>query len=106
MKAKYILAALGAAALLLFAAPLAGAASSSQAGYEESAPLGQVGGEEGGGGESGDVSQTTASAEPTAESGNGTLPFTGMELSLVALLGIALIGTGFLLKRVSRPPRA
>ncbi len=51
---------------------------------------------------------TAPAPQPAAEEGN--LPFTGLEIGLVALMGAALLGTGFALRRVSRrgelPPTA
>ncbi len=41
---------------------------------------------------------------PVATTGDtGSLPFTGLELSLVALAGAGLVGAGFAVRRVSRP---
>ena len=51
--------------------------------------LGLAGAEQGGGG--------TASATGTS----GSLPFTGMELGLIGLVGVALVGTGFVMWRAS-----
>jgi len=49
------------------------------------------------GGSAGNVQQDIASGSL----GDGTLPFTGMNLVLIALAGVALIATGILLKRRS-----
>jgi len=43
---------------------------------------------------------TPPATQPAAEEGN--LPFTGLELGAVALMGVVLLGTGFALRRVSR----
>ena len=41
---------------------------------------------------------------PVATTGDtGSLPFTGLELSLVALAGAGLLGAGFAVRRASRP---
>ncbi len=40
--------------------------------------------------------------EPVSTSGSGTLPFTGLELGLIAVAGIALLGGGLALYRISR----
>jgi hypothetical protein len=42
----------------------------------------------------------TAAAQPQAE--EGALPFTGLQATLVALAGIALLGTGLVLRRTTR----
>jgi hypothetical protein len=44
---------------------------------------------------------SSASTPPQAAE-EGDLPFTGLELGLVALMGVALLGTGVALRRVSR----
>ena len=58
---------------------------------------------------------TPTPAQPAAQpapqaADEGSLPFTGLEIGLVALMGAALLGTGFALRRVSRrgevPPTA
>jgi hypothetical protein len=43
-----------------------------------------------------------ASAPLSATHTSGTLPFTGLQLTIAVLLGAALLGGGFLLRRVSR----
>lgn len=43
---------------------------------------------------------TTPTPTPTVSSGE--LPFTGLEAGLVALAGLALLGSGFAMRRVSR----
>lgn len=50
------------------------------------------------GGSAGNVQQDLASG---ALGNSGSLPFTGMNLILIAIAGVALIATGFLLKRRS-----
>jgi hypothetical protein len=40
--------------------------------------------------------------QPAPQAAEGDLPFTGLELSLVALMGVALLGTGIVLRRASR----
>src|SRR5688500_247189 len=47
--------------------------------------------------ESGADAPTPAAATPT-----GNLPFTGFEAGLVAIAGLALVGTGFAMRRMSR----
>ena len=39
---------------------------------------------------------------PVATTPSGNLPFTGFEAGLVALAGLALVGTGFAMRRMSR----
>ena len=39
---------------------------------------------------------------PTPTVATGELPFTGLEAGLVALFGLALLGTGFAMRRASR----
>lgn len=39
---------------------------------------------------------------PTPSVSSGELPFTGLEAGLVALAGLALLGSGFAMRRVSR----
>jgi hypothetical protein len=39
---------------------------------------------------------------PVAATPSGDLPFTGFEAGLVALAGLALVGTGFAMRRMSR----
>lgn len=63
-----------------------------------------VAGQEGDG-DGGDVAGVQAS--PAEESGaagdsGSTLPFTGAELGIFALVGAALLGTGLVVRRVSR----
>lgn len=36
-------------------------------------------------------------------SSSGSLPFTGLDVGLIALAGVALAGTGLVVRRVSRP---
>ena len=45
-------------------------------------------------------SQLVASTSPESSS---SLPFTGLDLGLVAIVGIALVGTGLIIRRASRP---
>jgi hypothetical protein len=61
-----------------------------------------------GGGDSGPSGTAGAGTAPTTvESGaapaaSGSLPFTGFQAGLVALAGLALVGTGFAMRRVAR----
>jgi hypothetical protein len=40
----------------------------------------------------------------TADTSSSTLPFTGTDLLLIAIVGTALVGTGVAIRRASRPP--
>lgn len=52
------------------------------------------------------ASAPVATATPTENVGNSgsSLPFTGLDLTIVALMGLALVGTGLALRRTSRRP--
>jgi hypothetical protein len=84
-------------------------AQSSPTGDAYSGVLGlqQNSGTGGGGGNAPAASQSAPAASQTAPQtvsaspGNKSLPFTGFELGLVALAGVALLGSGFALRRVS-----
>jgi hypothetical protein len=56
-----------------------------------------------GGGNSG-TEATTETVEPssTESSSSGSLPFTGLDVGLIALAGVALVGTGLLVRRATR----
>lgn len=76
----------------------ASAQTASQQGYDESALLGQVGGPDGGQ-EAGPVSVSS----PSPSSSNGSLPFTGLDLAILVLMGGVLVVTGVALRRAARP---
>jgi hypothetical protein len=65
-------------------------------------------GEQVGGGGNGAPAPQQAPAEtaPAAEQAAGTLPFTGFELGIIVLAGIALAGAGYTLRRTTRKPTA
>jgi hypothetical protein len=98
-KPKRIFASLTAALLLLaFAAvPVSAFASSaSQGGYSEAGPITEV-----------TQAAGNASASAPIETGTSSvLPFTGLDLAIVLLLGVALLGVGLLLRRASRSTSA
>jgi hypothetical protein len=49
------------------------------------------------------ASESHETTPPTATtSSSGTLPFTGLQIALVALAGVVLVGSGFALRRASR----
>jgi hypothetical protein len=89
--------------LICIGAPSALAQSASQQGYNGEAPLGQVEGlspqqEFAAGGDSGPAEVVSESA-----GGNGgALPFTGWDLGIVLALGLALAGTGLVVRRAAR----
>jgi hypothetical protein len=56
-----------------------------------------------GGGGGGPVASNTANNGTSAASGNGSLPFTGMDLVVVAGTALSLIAAGFVLHRLSAP---
>jgi hypothetical protein len=79
--------------MLAMAAPAANA-QSSRDGYVEPGPatLNQVGG----GG---------SQPQPQASSG-GELPFTGLDVGLIAIAGVSLLLMGFAMRRLTRAPDA
>ncbi len=86
---------------VLFALPATAIASSSaQSGYEESAPLGSVG-EAGNNGTTGQATSPVPGAVQESSS-SSVLPFTGLQLAIVFLLGVALLAAGVLVRRASR----
>lgn len=49
------------------------------------------------------VTGPTASAAATATTAStGSLPFTGMDIGVVAAVGISLVGVGFVIRRTTR----
>lgn len=74
------------------------AQTASQQGYDESALLGQVGGPDAGQGATEPVSVSSPSS-----SSNGSLPFTGLDLAILVLMGGVLVVTGVALRRAGRP---
>jgi hypothetical protein len=80
-------------------------ANPSAAQYE---PQSQVLGSTGSGGSGGGGSSPSVAGTPTGGNGNGqigSLPFTGMDLAIVAGVALLLTGTGLALNRLSVPPR-
>jgi hypothetical protein len=59
--------------------------------------------EQGGGGNAGGGASTPAPAQVQVASTESTLPFTGLDLGLLAIGGIALVGVGVGLRRFARP---
>ncbi len=80
-------------------------ANPSAAQYE---PQSQVAGTTGSGGSGGTGASPSVAGTPTGGGGNsqiGSLPFTGMDLAIVAGVALLLTGTGLALNRLSIPPR-
>jgi hypothetical protein len=105
------------AAISVLVVPAAASANSGQQGY--SGPNSAVAGVSGGNGPSSgsaapaevetapvvEEAPTVAAAE--VESSGATLPFTGLDVGVIALAGIVLLGMGFLLRRYThRSPTA
>jgi hypothetical protein len=74
-------------------APVAGAQTASQQGYDESGLLGSV--DQGGG--------SPDSVSAVSDEG-GSLPFTGLDLGILLALGGTAAGAGFVLRRAVRNP--
>jgi len=51
----------------------------------------------------GPTASTPQQVQATSPSGNGSLPFTGLDIGLLALGGVALVGVGVGLRRFARP---
>jgi hypothetical protein len=49
---------------------------------------------------------TNSAAGTTQTASSGTLPFTGFELGIALVAGVALVGTGLVLRRASRGSEA
>lgn len=85
---------------LAFAAPAMGQTESPNADAYNG-----VAGQEVGGGDSGDVAgvqeESTAPVAQETVKSDSTLPFTGAELGIFALVGGLLLGTGVMLRRVA-----
>lgn len=86
-----------AAALLMMGAPVAMAQTAAQQGYDETGVLGDV--EQPGGGGPAAVDSVPSD---TVESSSSALPFTGLDVGILVVLGVAAVGTGFALRRVVR----
>ena len=97
------------ALLLAFGAPVAMGASPSAKGYDETlGVIGEIETQQPTDDTSTTPTQTTPTPAPTPEptpvqeESSGNLPFTGLDVGIVVLMGIALVGTGFLLRRSTR----
>jgi hypothetical protein len=76
--------------LLAFGGTSAYAQTAPKAGYDET--LGVIG----------EIQSEDPPRNPTVERQDGDLPFTGLDLGIVALMGAALVGTGLVLRRTTR----
>jgi hypothetical protein len=56
----------------------------------------------GGGGSPSSGAGAPAQTEAGTAASSGSLPFTGFEAGLVAVAGVALLGTGFAMRRIAR----
>lgn len=110
MNMRAVVSLVAAIAVVLVTATSAGAQSPANTVYN---PNGEVlnvvsGGGGGGGtpttgvGEGGDTTPVQRETGTTPTTATGSLPFTGFEAGLVAMAGIALLGAGFAMRRVSR----
>jgi len=109
MRLKTAVAALALIACLALVVPAGAAlaASPTQDAYSGVLPAQTQGGDNGpsAGTEAVAVSEEPVStAEVESVSGGNTLPFTGLEVGIIALAGVILIGGGLALYRFSRTP--
>jgi hypothetical protein len=106
MSLKQVLVPLSVVAMLLsfaVAPGVASASSSAQNAYSEAAPLNEVGGSTNDTEPAGD----SASSEPTSTTeSSSVLPFTGLDLAILGLLGVGLLGIGLMVRRASRSTSA
>jgi hypothetical protein len=68
-------------------------------------PQSQVQGTSTNGPTSGPTASNTAAVPTATEGASGTLPFTGMDLAVVAGVALLMIGSGLTLRRLSAPRR-
>ena len=101
-----MIAAAACAALLIVPATALGQDALSNPSAAQYTPQSQVQGTSGTGGpmaNGGPTASNTTAGRPTAENGSGSLPFTGMDLAVVAGAALLMIGAGFALRRLSAP---
>lgn len=67
--------------------------------------FGGGGGNGTGGGGGGEPEAVMTSSSTSSSSSSGSLPFTGLDLGLIALAGGALVGTGLLVRRTTQTAR-
>jgi hypothetical protein len=90
-------------ALMLFGAPSAMAASSAQTGYSKPGGIIQTQIDNGGGNHNpGAVVETSNPGSVTETRSSGSLPFTGLDVVLVAAAGGLLLALGFGMRRLTR----
>ena len=94
-RGRWLALALAVAALAVPSAAFAQPTSPTDAQYHPASQ--QIAATGGGGGE------PTAQAEPA---GDGSLPFTGLDLGVLAVAAAGLLGAGFALRRLSDPARS
>jgi hypothetical protein len=94
---RFITAAACLALLVAIAAPIASAQNPTGTNYDKSGLLGNIGDTGNPGGGSG--------SPVSASSSDGSLPFTGLDLAVVALLGVVLVGTGLVVRKGLGGPR-
>lgn len=97
------------AMMLVFSTSAAFAQAPSTQGYDsDTQVLGEIGEVEETPSSSAPEQEEAAAPAPAAQAAapvaasNSSLPFTGLEAGAVALLGAALLGTGFAMRRVAR----
>jgi hypothetical protein len=94
MRKKKLYSVLAIAAMALsIGAPTAGAQVAAQQGYDETGVLGSV--DEPGNSGPGAV-------QSVSDDGDDSLPFTGLDVGILLVLGAAAVGTGFAVRRVVR----
>jgi len=95
--------AVGLLSLAFASSALAGSATEDA--YGGTAGVQQFNENEGSEGTESESSNTVLAAESSDEGGSGSsgsLPFTGLDIVLIALGGVALVGTGLLIRRTTR----
>ncbi len=96
--------AVGACAVLMAPATAVaqdGLSNPTEAQYEPQSQIQGTNTTGGGGGDGGPVAANTSNSP--AQGGSGTLPFTGMDLVVVAGTALALVASGFVLRKLSAP---
>lgn len=95
------------AAFAAFSAPSAFAQGTTQDVYDETSIIGDIEGNTPSSGTAGETAPKAKAAAPApAKEESGSLPFTGLDLTIVALMGLALLGTGLLIRRSTRSKTA
>jgi hypothetical protein len=89
-------------ALMLLGAPSAMAASSAQTGYSKPGGIIQTEIDNGGGNNPGAVIENSSPGGVTETRSSGSLPFTGLDVVLVAAAGGLLLALGLGMRRLTR----